>query len=68
MDTDSTSPDPANSFARDPKIIAAMKAFTAALDATTPDWRSHLSSTDKFISGHRPPIDASRLNIPPQWQ
>lgn len=68
MDTDSTPPDPANSFARDPKVIAAVRKFAAALDASIPDWRSQLSPTDKFISGHRHRIDTSRLTVPPDWQ
>ncbi len=68
MDSVSPPPDPAESYSLDPKVIAAVRKFAAVLEVSNPNWRSQLSPTEKFISGHMHRIDASRLNIPPEWQ
>jgi hypothetical protein len=56
MDPDPALSDPAESFSTDPKVIDAVKKFTAALDASSPKWRSHLSPAEKFISGPQFPV------------
>lgn len=68
MYSDSPPPDPTESYAKDPNVIAAVKKFTAALDASNPHWRSQLSPADKFICGHKSPIDPARLHLPPEQQ
>jgi hypothetical protein len=67
MDPDSPPPDSAeSSYSTDTKVIAAVKKFTAVLDSVTPNWRSQLSPTDKFICGHKYPIDPTLLTTPPE--
>jgi hypothetical protein len=68
MDPDPTLSDPSGSFSKDPKVIAAVKKIAAALDASSPNWRSHLSPTGKFFSGHMYRIDPARLLLTPERQ
>ena len=68
MDSVSPPPDPAESYSLDPKVIAAVKKFTAALESVSPNWRSNLSPTDKFICGRKYPIDPARVRLPTEGQ
>ena len=59
-------PDQNGPFISDPAVEAALERFAAALETADPDWRSRLSQTEKFLSGHQHPIDPALLSTPPQ--